>query len=109
MKSSRRDFLKFSLSVLGGALASQLPGIPQMGGLTAKPFLLKPAIAYESLLLGVKRYSPMILDNFGLTINMNDIAPWQELTEEERRTAFTNHVLSKVDPETEVRARERLA
>ena len=132
---SRRDFLKLSLSVLAGAVASQLPGIPQMGGITETPLLLKPTDEYvvdqvlakastgyidhsyisdkifpfESLVYGIQRYSPMIIDNFGISINMEDIPHWDELTEEERRTAFTNYVLSKVDPETEMRVRERLA
>ncbi len=133
---SRRDFLKLSLSVMAGAVASQLPGIPRMGGFTETPHLLKPTDEYvidqvlakasagyigdrylktdkvfpfESLIAGIHRYNPMIIDNFGISINMSDIPPWQELTDEERRTAFTDHVLSKVDPETEIRMRERLA
>ena len=131
MQSSRRDFLKRCVSAAGAALASQLPGIPQMGGITETPLLLKPNVvdatglasrlapraisqmppghAFEGLLLGIQRYSPMIIDNFGIQINMSDIPRWRELTDGERRTAFTNHVLSLVDPETEVRVREHFA
>ena len=95
----RRAFLKLSMLLAAGAVAPY----PMLELAEQKPFDIE--LDLEILAAGIERCSPLILDNMGLMVNMEEIAPFDVFSESERRERVFNHVVSELD----LSAQDRLA
>ncbi|MHC4361477.1 MAG: hypothetical protein ACYSTZ_01520, partial [Planctomycetota bacterium] len=97
--SSTMTLLAGTSDELGGALLKQSPQLLKIAKAANKlnPSLGDTAFLYESIATGIKRASPMILDNLGLTIKIGDAneamakklgKTVEELTAEEKQMAI---------------------
>lgn len=108
---SRRNFLK-TIAIGTVAIALPIPRISPINPLSdlaieASKLGFKSKFAYESLIVGVRRGSALILDNLGITVNLRQ--KWQDyadsfgiwglthwdLTETEKQQATLNAVLEE--------------
>lgn len=83
---NRRAFLKSFALMMGSGL---LPGfaVDRLGELE---------IDLELLRIGIERCSGLILDNLGLVVNVNEIAPLDIFTMDERRERVARHVIEQL-------------
>lgn len=108
LMSSAMALLAGASDTLSPALEGSLDELMQIARAASKlnPALGDSAHMFESLALGIKRGSPMILDNLGLTISVakanEDYAASlgksvEQLTEEEKKIALLNATLQAGD------------
>ena len=88
-----------------GVVQSQeeMAALAKMGTVLGSAMGQDAATSIDNLVVGMGRMSPMILDNLGLTVNMDQATAAyaatvgktvEQLTEQERKQAFTNAVLA---------------
>lgn len=108
LMSSTMALLAGASDTLTPALEGSLGGLMEIARAAAKlnPTLGTAQQQFENLALGIKRGSPMILDNLGLTVNLSkanaDYATSigktvEQLTEEERKIALLHATLRAGD------------
>jgi len=101
LMSSTSTLLAGTQGQLGTALANATPKLLEIAKAAnaLNPTLGDTTFLYDSLALGIKRASPMILDNLGLTIKIGDAnekyakqigKTVQELTAEDQKIALLN-------------------
>lgn len=104
LMSSTLALLAGTSEEVGGAIMEAAPHLLEIASAAHKlnPELGDTAYLYKSLALGIKRASPMILDNLGLTIKVGEATEAyaktlgktsEELTAEERQMALLNGAL----------------
>lgn len=108
LMSSAMALLAGASDTLSPALEGSLGGLMEIARAAAKlnPTLGTAQQQFENLALGIKRGSPMILDNLGLTINLGEAnadyaasigKTVEQLTEEERKIALLHATLRAGD------------
>lgn len=108
LMSSTATLLAGAEGELATQLANATPQLMEMAKASNKlnPLLGDTTFLYESLATGIKRGSPMILDNLGITVSLGDAneayakalgKTVAALTEEEKKIALLNAVLEKGD------------
>jgi hypothetical protein len=108
LMSSTTVLLSGTQGDLATALADSTPRLLEIAKAANKlnPALGDTTFMYESLALGIKRASPMILDNLGLTIKIGEAnedyakklgKTVEELTAEEQKVALLNATLKAGD------------
>ncbi len=106
LMSATSTLLAGTQGALATALASATPELMSMAKAAQKlnPSLGDTTYMYESLALGIKRASPMILDNLGITVKLSEAyekyaqsigKSADELTAEEQKIALLNGVLAQ--------------
>lgn len=106
LMSAANTLLIGTTGELGGALAN---AIPQLVAIAQAAHTLNPALGsttflFDSLARGLKRGSPLILDNLGIIVNLTDVynqyadqlgTTADQLTEAEKTQALLNEVLAQ--------------
>lgn len=103
LMESTQTLLAGTSKTLGSALAESTPNLLEIAKAANKlnPALGDTTFLYDSLATGIKRASPMILDNLGLTIKIGEANEMyaesigktvDELTAEEKQMALMNEV-----------------
>ncbi len=108
LMSSTATLLAGTQGALGTALANATPELMEMAKAAQKlnPELGDVTFLYDSLAKGIKRNSPMILDNLGIIVKLEEAyadyaeslgKSADELTAEEQKIALLNAVLKQGD------------
>ena len=108
LMSSTMTLLAGTSETLGSAIVDAAPQLMEIAKAANKlnPTLGDTAFLYQSLATGIKRSSPMILDNLGLTIKVADAnekyaakigKTVEQLTAEEKQMALLNAALEAGD------------
>ncbi len=108
LMSATSTLLAGTQGALATALASATPELMSMAKAAQKlnPSLGDTTYMYESLALGIKRASPMILDNLGITVKLSEAyevyarsigKSADQLSAEEQKIALLNGVLAQGD------------
>lgn len=108
LMSSTSTLLAGSSDEMAKAMADAAPDILSLADAANKlnPTLGSTEFLYQSLMTGIKRGSPMLIDNTGLTVRLGEAnekyaqsigKTVDELTDEERKMALLNGVLAAGD------------
>lgn len=108
LMSATATLLAGTQGELGKSLADAAPRILEIAGAAAKlnPRLGDAAFLYESLMTGIKRGSPMLIDNTGITLKLGEANELmaaslgktvEQLTADEQKMAILNATLAAGD------------